>query len=489
MARTRAGGVWVGATAAMLLVAGCSVDGLLLGELTRDEHRVMPEPAAVILRGKAPGFQGAALRLWAGPTIAFSGKVDSEGTFALQTDGRSTLVGTVLEAQSGGRACLALVPELPAQTSVLNPERVVQLAEIAPGALEVGDVSTTAALVLLQRARIEGRELATIAPSSLVETLIDVDTRLRGGDPALTLARGAVQRVLSAGKAAPAAGAPFDPSPSALRLLRDAFAATSAVDADGNGAPDGDGAPFEAVITAAAAGVTFAACYTPGRIKVVLQVRLASDARDGNCEPIQPFLWADDKPGSQMFITGGVHKETPTCGAGRTAFCLQPGEIDAVNAALGNWVPNKVAMFDDGSHGDGAASDGIYTFAFEAPHWPAAAAPDGAGVRIAYKFTYGAQGQGWTGAEEFPGNQRILELDDRNNDHLIVRLDHFADETSNKDKANGLFTGCGKVTWAATAAAGCSSDSVERAIDLDGDCKVDGWPSAGKVAPLTVPCP
>ncbi len=489
MAMTRARGLRCGAAAALVLVAGCSVDGLLLGELTRDEHRQMPEPAPVTLRGKAPGFQGAPLRLWAGSSVAFSGKVDATGAFALQTDGRSALVGTVLEAQSGARACLALVPELPAQTSVLHPERVIELAEIAPGALEVGDVSTTAALVLLQRARIEGRALAAVAPSSLVETLIDVDRRLRSGDPALALALLAVQRVLAAGKSAAAAGAPFDVSPAALHLLRDGFAATSAVDADGDGAADGDGGRFEALMTAAASGVKFAACYTPGRIKVVLQVRLASDARDGNCEPIQPFLWADDKPGAQMFITGGVHKETPTCVAGRTAFCLHPAQIDDVNAALGNWVPNKVQMFDDGSHGDGVASDGIYTFAFDAPHWPAVAAPDGAGVRIAYKFTYGAQGQGWTGAEEFPGNQRILELDDRNNDQLIVRLDHFADETSNKDKANGLFTGCGKVTWAAAPAEGCSSDSAERAVDVDGDCKVDGWPSAGKVAPLTVPCP
>ena len=47
----------------VVLVAGCGVDGLLFGALTRgDQDRETPLQAAPnILQGKAPGYAGAAL--------------------------------------------------------------------------------------------------------------------------------------------------------------------------------------------------------------------------------------------------------------------------------------------------------------------------------------------------------------------------------------------------------------------------------------------
>jgi hypothetical protein len=110
---------------------------------------------------------------------------------------------------------------------------------------------------------------------------------------------------------------------------------------------------------------------------------------------------------------------------------------------------------------------------------------------MAYKFTWGSEGKGWGGTEEFPGNQRILELNDVNGDGLVVRFDHFADEASNKDKSNGLppnLGGCGELKWPGQVREGCITDVLERQVDLDGDCQVDGWPSSGTTAPLAVPC-
>ncbi len=476
---------------ALLLVlvplVGCTLDGLLLTELGRKGHERLPAPAPVTLQGAAPAYAGASVSLYFGEDAIADGKVDAAGHFVVSTDGTAALTGVIVQARVGGRAALAVVPELPGQVSVLDPERFIELSLISPGALELGDASTTLALLVLARARQEGRNLASIAPGSMVETLIDVDSRLRGGEPALVAVAAAVQRIGQAGVAANVG--PWDLAPAAATLLSAEFATQSGVDSDGNGAADGDGGAFEALLHAAIQGVTFKACYEPDRITVVLQARMTKSALNANCESINPFLWADDTGKSSMFLTGGVHPDTPRCSPTRTSACLTEAQIDAINAALGNWVPNKIQMFDDGSHGDGKAGDNIWTLTFAAPWWDPATAPDAAGVRLAYKFTWGSEGQGWTGSEEFPGNQRILELDDRNGDRVIVRMDTFADETSNKDKANGAFDGCGKVTWLGAPISGCLADSVEREVDLDGDCKVDGWPSPGKAGPLTLPCP
>ncbi len=471
--------------AAALALSGCSLDGLLLTNLTRKGHQKMPPPAPIHLDGRATDLAGGAVALWLGDSVVFEGHVAADDRFRLSSDGTTAIAGGVLYGHRDGVGALAIIPELPAQTSVLDPAQTLELSQLSPGALALDDTSTTLALLVLARARQQGVGLGAIAPGSMVETLIDLDTRLRAGEPAFAAVAAAVLRVRGAG--AKASVAPWQLALSGATLLRDDFALASGVDADGDGHVDGDGGAMEALLTAAASKVVFKACYQPGVIRVVVIARLQS-GKNGNCEAYDPFLWADNLPTSAMFITGGVHPDSPRCSASRTTACISDAAIDALNQTLGNWVPNRVRMYDDGTHGDGKAGDSLWTVAFEAPWWDPATAPDGAGLRIAYKFTYGKDGQGWTGAEEFPGNQRILELADVNGDQMVVRLDAFGDETTNKDKANGNFAGCGQVKWPATATAGCLTDSVERAVDLDGDCKVDGWPSPGKSGPLTVPC-
>lgn len=485
----------VAAALAVALLCGCSLDGLLLTELDRKGHTRMPDPAPVEVIGHAPALPGAEVVLLGGDGVALaqaSATVGINGDFTLTLDGTTELVGTVLQARRGGQQLLGLLPVIPAQTSVLAPTQTLDTSDISPGLKQMDGRSTTLALLLAARARVKGTSLAAIPHGSLTDTLIELHKKLGAGDPTLAKLEAMVLRLL---QAAPESGVdpqwPFSLLAGDGSLLRTAFLGAQPVDYSGDGQANGDTLPFDAAMAAAIATFDFKACYRDDRIRVVVQVRLAEGAKDSGCVAIDPFVWADRKPESHMFITGGVHPDTPVCDSTRTTACLSKAQIDAINATMGNWKPNNVAMYDDGSHGDGAANDGIWTYAFECPWWPLALAPDGAGVRLAYKFTWGSEGKGWGGTEEFPGNQRVLELHDVNGDGLVVRFDLFADEASNKDKANALppsLGGCGVMAWPADVMLGCATDVHERPVDLDGDCKVDGWPSGGNSAPLSITC-
>ena len=480
---------------ATVLLAGCSLDGLLLTELDRKGHQRMPDPAPIHVTGRAPALPGAEVLLLGSdgrPLGQAQTKVAQDGTFQLTLDGTTERIGTVLQAQRGGQQLLGLLPVIPAQKSVLAGAQTFDTSELSPGLLQMDGRTTTLALLLAAKARAKGGTLAAIPHSSLTDTMTDLHGKLSAEEAVLNVVEAMVGRLL---QAAPEDGPdpqwPFSLLADAPSMLRPAFLQSGNVDYSGDGQANVDTAAFDAAMAAALATFEFKACYRDDRVRVVLQARLSDSAKDTGCEPIDPFLWADQNPASRMLVTGGVHPDTPVCSSTRTTACLGKGQIDAINASLGNWKPNNVAMYDDGTHGDGAANDGIWTYTFEAPWWPLSAAPDGATVRIAYKFTWGSEGKGWGGTEEFPGNQRVLELKDVNGDGLIVRFDHFADEASNKDKANALppsMGGCGEMKWPAEVFAGCTTDVHERPVDLDGDCKVDGWPSGGTAAPLTVEC-
>lgn len=67
---------------------------------------------------------------------------------------------------------------------------------------------------------------------------------------------------------------------------------------------------------------------------------------------------------------------------------------------LGNWVPNSVRLYDDGTHGDLAPNDGIWTLEVSLP----------AGAEIEYKYTNsGAEGN-WNPGEEFPSSNRKIKV-------------------------------------------------------------------------------
>jgi alpha-amylase/alpha-mannosidase (GH57 family) len=79
--------------------------------------------------------------------------------------------------------------------------------------------------------------------------------------------------------------------------------------------------------------------------------------------------------------------------------------------SLGNWIPNKVKMYDDGTHGDQMAGDGIWSLEIQLPP----------GSEIEYKFTNsGAEGS-WQPGEEFGNVNRKIHVDNTNTGRMVVR--------------------------------------------------------------------
>jgi alpha-amylase/alpha-mannosidase (GH57 family) len=82
--------------------------------------------------------------------------------------------------------------------------------------------------------------------------------------------------------------------------------------------------------------------------------------------------------------------------------------------ALGDWIPNRIEMYDDGTHGDDRAGDGIWTIELAFP----------AGSEILYKFTNSGRTGEWNPGEELPAlNRRIKTKSSTSN--RIVLLDVF----------------------------------------------------------------
>ena len=480
------------------LASACAVDGLLLTEATRKGQARLPAPAPQSLTGKAWAGAQVSLQRADGKPLAGPGEGNvqataaADGRFLIKLDGATALANAFVEARQGRRQALGLVPELPAQVSVLQPARTFDLVALSPGAHQLDVTTTTLALLLAGKLQRQGSTLAVASPSSVTKTLIQVHGDLLKAKPQLFVFAQMIARIdasAQAAKTTPDADLPFDVAgkPSHLRL---AFLQAVATDVDGDGAADATTAAFDAALASATDAFAFDTCYPPATLRAVFLARLSGPHKDGNCEEIDAYKAAKKKAGSTVFFAGGIRKDTPACSATRTTHCLLPAQVDAANALLGNWTPNKIAMFDDGTHGDATSGDGVWTVSFDLPWWDASAAPDLAGVRIGYKFTFGSQGQGWTDSEEFSGNERMLELVDVNGDHRITRFDAFADETTNKEKANLLSPakgGCGHVTWPQAPEADCSADARERPVDLDGDCAVDGWPQTS-ASPLTMAC-
>jgi len=292
-----------------------------------------------------------------------------------------------------------------------------------------------------------------------------------------------IEDISSASENSPALLIPFAEETAGLKSL-DQMVSGEYLSEKGMGITPAD---FEEALAGAIEGFEFETCFSDKKIRAVFILDFSGQDKDGNCQTIDRFKWASDLPGKKVYFTGGVHKETAICGGEKTSHCLAKEDLDETNQKLGYWIPNRVEMFDDGTHGDFKAGDGLFTVVFDLPYIPAATSPDKKGLRIGYKYTYGFPSQGWTESEEWPGNQRILEIEDVTGDHIVVRYDLFGDETSNKDKANLLSPvngGCGVNKWENEKIEGCSSDTLENEFDLDGDCKPDGYPSAFTASPI-----
>jgi hypothetical protein len=86
---------------------------------------------------------------------------------------------------------------------------------------------------------------------------------------------------------------------------------------------------------------------------------------------------------------------------------------------LQNWIPNKVALRDDGVSPDTKANDSIWTGVFGFTH----------GTLLRYKYTIGMptdEGK-WTGTEEFPLTERGYDVPKKKDIKKVLIQDIFAD--------------------------------------------------------------
>jgi alpha-amylase/alpha-mannosidase (GH57 family) len=81
--------------------------------------------------------------------------------------------------------------------------------------------------------------------------------------------------------------------------------------------------------------------------------------------------------------------------------------------ALGNWTPNTIRLFDDGTHGDTAAKDGIWTIELKFP----------VGSEIQYKYTNSGEPGIWQPSEEFAQSNRAFTVEDGTD--TLIRHDEF----------------------------------------------------------------
>ena len=473
--------------------SGCGLDDELLAAATDRGHVRLPEPRDNVVVGKStPGAGGAVAFTTGGGAVLpdATSPVGEDGVFEQHFDGRDAFVGLLAWVTRGDRVLLGLVPDVPRQPTVFHDEHVLPLWDELPAMADLNAATTAVTMITSAAAQRVGVSLDGLSPGVL-RTGVDDVVAAAGAGAASRFA--AMVAALDQAAAAGDGGTPvFQPDGvTGGSFLSAAWLAAVDVDYDGDGARDLDTGAFDAALAEAAAGVEIGVCYPPDTIRVVFHVDLREGVLNRNCSPVNPYKWAEPAADKRVFLAGGIHEDTPVCGPDRADHCLTAATVDAVNEELGGWVPNVTPMYDDGTHGDAASGDGVWTAVFDLPYIPTATSPDGAGVRMAYKYTFGLPGQNWTGSEEWPGNQRLLELEDLNGDHLIVRYDIFGDEAANKDKVNALKLakgGCGTVQWEADRDPSCAGDSRENRIDTDGDCVEDAWDHPGPVAPLTVPC-
>lgn len=475
--------IWGGFLLAGLV--GCGVEPVFFGLFDEEPLSELPKAQPSRIVGQVENGP-ATVRLF-GPTgsefVDYVQNTGSDGKFEVSLPGNTSFDGLRVVAISENLVAVALAPAIPKQKSVLDPIQQFPLSAI-PGMALVGKESTLVSLVSLASSL--GAPLSTADLMNVSDKCV---AALNKEQPEFVVVRDMIDRLVNG--AAGANGVPYHigyTGALASAALNEEFLAGIDLDYTGDGVVDHTSGPFDAALRAAADTLGFEACQPEGWIRTVFQLDLRQGALDQNCKPIQTFKWATNDAGKFVYFTGGVHKTTPVCGPERLTHCISKEVNDALNQALGNWQPNVQRMYDDGTNGDAVANDGIWTRTFVLPLIDVATSPDGRGFRVGYKYTFGGGGQGWTETEEWPGNERLVEIVDLDGDGLVVRYDYFGDESSNKSLANALTPangGCGTNKWENEATPNCQADTRENRIDTDGDCAADAPPPPATAAPVS----
>lgn len=373
-----------------------------------------------------------------------------------------------VQARVGGLALRALVPAAGEESTTTE---------------NLDARSMTETLIIEARLSATGKSFSQLTPAAYAGNGVDTGTRTQirkdmdtPGTPAANLL-GMVDRLIGR---ADLLSEPTDPDLFRIPVYDTTYAVTSSAisagwiarneyDYDADGITEGDSADFDAALGQAAQAYDPAGCPDPNNVRIVFQVDFNEGAQNGACGTVNRFKWATDKPGKQMFFVGWVHADSPI-------------QDPAVNTLLGASVPNQIAMFDDGTHGDDVSGDNVWTISFDVPR----------GVRIGYKYTWGFRGAVWTGSEEWPGNSRIIQADDLNADDFVTRRDVFGDEASNKDHSNLNPVVRGDLSWDEVVRPGCGPEARENRIDPTlptKACICGEYLTPESIGPLTVACP
>lgn len=375
------------------------------------------------------------------------------------------------QVRTGDGALRAIVPEIGEES-------------VAPD-VNIDARAVTETLIAEASASARGTSFAQITPSAYVgdgsttgaRSLIRRDLDQAG--PASDLLH-MVERIME--KLDPLSGT-TDPYAFNVPVLDEAFVVTRSpvdngwlsrtrFDYDGDGIQDLTSEVFDAKLAEAAMRYQPAGCPDPNNLRLVFTVDFNEGSQDGLCRASQRS-WITDKPGKAMFFVGWVHVQSEL-------------QDPAVHNLLGAGVPNQVPMYDDGTNGDEQADDGIWTRAFIVPRDPARR------LRVGYKYTWGTRGANWSGSEEWPGNSRILQVEDLNGDSIVYRRDVFGDETTNKDRANLNPSAGGVVDWDEAllkSGVDCGPEAREQRFVPGTACQCAAeWFTPTAVGPVRIAC-
>jgi hypothetical protein len=387
----------VGGIAVGLSASGCGIEGLFKNIGGNDN-----EPDVAIVSGSlANGATAVQLIL---PDDSQLDPVDSTvggGRYELSFEIPGEITNGLLSADEGAKQLKAWLP-------VLRRNQSIEGVDL--------DAASTAAVVVVGGAMsAQDKTRQTIEASVARQALEDFDEGAQtAGSPEATLVQ-MVQEIIDLADASDTTSTPLR-----APVLTSSTTVQSALDATW-WAANSASAPFtqeafdEAVLDSAS-GLNVVGCIDEENIRVVFEVDLREPRLDGACREINGFGgkgFVSPDPGDRMFFVGGVQEDSP----------IQNQEL---NNEMGAWDPNLVEMYDNGTNGDEVAGDNIWTVTFVAPR----------GAYLSYKYTWGTPAEGWNDTEEWPGNERWLEVIDMNGDNFVRRRDTFADEASNKNVRN-----------------------------------------------------
>lgn len=463
----------IGIASLAAAATGCGLENFL----SNVGHAPYPRPASAFrgaaawtgANGSQLGVLDAAGNPLSDPEPVFSRSV-SAGTYELKLASASYTFLRVT-GRAGDMTFRHIVPEIGEETTLTG--------------VDLDDRAVTEAMLVEANLSARGLSFAQLSPAAYAGAHAQIQADLDAPGPAQDLLR-AVRRLIAAANPTTSA---IDPDLFRVPVLdaswavvshpiNDDFLARNVVDYTGDGVRDRDSAAFDALLATAAQKYKPEGCPDPTQVRLVFTVDFRAGHLSGNCGPIDRFKWTVDKPGKQMFFVGWVHKESEV-------------QDPAINNLLGASVPNQVAMYDDGTNGDLVAGDGIWTKTFDLP-----VDPTGKKLRIGYKYTWGLRGQPWTGSEEWPGNSRIIQVDQVATAQgggllhpgIVYRFDTYGDEASNKDNSNLNFNGHGTITWD-TDLHGCGvPEARETKFDNDACACLPWRPAPASVSTINVAC-